>query len=333
MKIHFAAPAWVLFFLSPVIGELLSSSAPPLEFFNPFTFIMLTLFYGCGVLLVRELAYRWGRGWPTILLLGAAYAIIEEGLAVKSFFDPNWVDLDQLGNYGRWAGANWVWTLLLINYHTVFSIAIPILLVNLIFPAWHNRPWVGRRILWLLGSIFTLETVLIYFFLTPYSPPWLPYLLACLLVLGLVYLAWRWPPRSEPAMEQAQVSRPRWFGLLGFAATFTLYLLAWTGPEWQIAPGLTLLSMLGLSGMVIWLVPEMAGHGAWQSPHQLALASGALSFFILLTPINELENATRPDNTAGMSLVGLAMILFLAWLAWRIRRYQTYQTSEYGGVS
>ena len=99
-------PALVLYLLSPVIGELLSGSAPPVEFFNPFGLIILPALYGSGALLVREITLRWQKRWPTILMLGLAYGIVEEGLMVKSFFDPNWMDLGLLGVYGRWAGVN-----------------------------------------------------------------------------------------------------------------------------------------------------------------------------------------------------------------------------------
>jgi len=78
-------PILVLLFLSPAIAELLSSSSPPLEFFNPPTLLLLVSFYGCGTLLVREAWVRWGRNPYTLLLLGAAYGIVEEGLLVKSF--------------------------------------------------------------------------------------------------------------------------------------------------------------------------------------------------------------------------------------------------------
>ena len=57
-------PALVLFFLAPVIGELLSGSAPPIEFFNPFSLIILPALYGSGALLVRELTLRWKKRWP-----------------------------------------------------------------------------------------------------------------------------------------------------------------------------------------------------------------------------------------------------------------------------
>ena len=109
-------PALVLFFLAPAIGELLSASAPPAEFFNPFMLILLSVLYGGGAILIREATLRWCKGWPTLLLLGAAYGIVEEGLMVKSFFDPNWVDLGDSAGYARWHGVNWHWSINLTLY-------------------------------------------------------------------------------------------------------------------------------------------------------------------------------------------------------------------------
>jgi len=64
------APALLLFFLSPAIAELLSGSAPPVEFFSLPAFFLITCLYGPGALLVRELSIRWHKGWPTVLALG-----------------------------------------------------------------------------------------------------------------------------------------------------------------------------------------------------------------------------------------------------------------------
>jgi hypothetical protein len=99
-------PALVLFFLAPAIGELLSGSSPPLEFFNPISLLFLSSLYGGGAIVVRELKVFWKKDFRAIILLGAAYGILEEGLLVKSFFDPNWVDLGILGVYGRWLDVN-----------------------------------------------------------------------------------------------------------------------------------------------------------------------------------------------------------------------------------
>jgi len=89
----------MLSILSPVFGELVSGSSPPLEFFNPLVFVFLWGLYGCGVLLMRELWVRWGKGYMRLMVLGVVYGIIEEGLAIKSFFDPNWMDLGVYATY------------------------------------------------------------------------------------------------------------------------------------------------------------------------------------------------------------------------------------------
>jgi hypothetical protein len=51
-----------------MVGELLSGSAPPAEFFTPFGFTVMTLLYGGGALTARELKVRWGKGMGSLLL-------------------------------------------------------------------------------------------------------------------------------------------------------------------------------------------------------------------------------------------------------------------------
>lgn len=96
--------ALTLFLLSPTVAELLSGAAPPIEFFNPLGFVTLASLYGSGAILVRELTFRWRKGYLSLFLLEAAYGVIEEGLIVKSLFAPAWPDLGVLGVFGRWMG-------------------------------------------------------------------------------------------------------------------------------------------------------------------------------------------------------------------------------------
>ncbi len=138
-------PALVLFFLSPAIAELLLGSSPPSEFFSPFSLLLLCSLYGSGALIVRELKIRWNKGFVSMFVLGAAYGIIEEGLMVKSFFDPGWMDIGVLGVYGRWLGVNWVWAEWLTIYHAIFSIAIPITLVELAYPETKGNSWLSTK--------------------------------------------------------------------------------------------------------------------------------------------------------------------------------------------
>jgi hypothetical protein len=51
----FPWPVLVLYVLSPVVGELLSSASPPVEFFSVFGLTVMCVLYGSGALPVREL--------------------------------------------------------------------------------------------------------------------------------------------------------------------------------------------------------------------------------------------------------------------------------------
>ena len=321
---RFLSPAIVLLFLSPIIGELLSGSAPPAEFFNPLGFVMLTVLYGGGAILVRELTHRWGKGWPTLLVLGAAYGIAEEGLMCKSFFDPNWADLKSLGGYGRWAGVNWVWSQGLTIYHCVFSIAIPILLVSIMFPARRDQPWLSRRKFVVLAILWLANAVFIFLFITPYRPPVVHYLLTIVVTAGLVVLG-MYLPRSIPGIDKKdnKTVRALWFLPVGFLGTVSLFFFEWVLPKTGLHPIFLILFVMALVILVGWLVLRMSGGGAWTERHKLAIASGALGFFILLAPLQELDK-TRTDNTTGMTVVALMMAIFLIWLALHIRNQKKF---------
>lgn len=311
------APVLLLFFLSPTIGELVSGSAPPREFFAPGTLLLLASLYSSGAILIREYAVRWGKGWPTVFTLGCAYGILEEGLMVKSFFDPNWMDLGLLGTYGRWAGVNWVWSLDLTIYHSVVSIAIPIFLVEHIFPERKHDSWLGSRGRLFFIFLLLAVTLLGYSLLTSYRPPAPQYLLAILCMLGFIFLAKRMPA-TWLADHSGSVKEPFWFGMIGFGAVFVFYvLLMFRFPAVGVPVSITILATLLWLGLVFWSVRYLSGGVAWIERHRLALVSGVLAFFAFLAPIQE-KDATRVDDTTGMTWVGVALAVFLFWL-WRRR--------------
>jgi hypothetical protein len=112
--------------------------------------------------------------------------------------------------------------------------------------------------------------------------------------------------------------------LLGFSATIIFFLVLWGLPNTKLPP----LATMGL-GVLVLLIAALysllwSGKGhKWSDIHRWAIASGALGFFILLAPLQELANPNRPDNTSGMSLVGLLALTGLFWLRRQIiRRHQ-----------
>jgi hypothetical protein len=132
-------PVLLLLLLTPGIPEYLSSSSAINNVvFNPLLFLLqLTAnlgLYGPGALLVHDARVRWKKGWGTVLLLGAAYGILEEGVALSTLFDPKAAPAGSLGVYGHWLGVNWVWAVGTVPFHAIFSISIPILLLGLVLP-------------------------------------------------------------------------------------------------------------------------------------------------------------------------------------------------------
>jgi len=104
-------PVLCLLLLTPGIPEYLSSSSPLNALvLDPVMFVFQLAanlgLYGPGVLLIREASIRWKKGWATVLLLGAAYGILEEGVALSTLFNPNAGPVGELGFYGHWLGVN-----------------------------------------------------------------------------------------------------------------------------------------------------------------------------------------------------------------------------------
>jgi hypothetical protein len=159
-------PILALLLLAPTIPELLTGSTPVTTLvYDPFQFLIsfgLDIgLYGTGALLIREFAVVYRKGWASILLLGAAYGIAEEGFAVHTFFQASGSPVNALGSYGHAFGVNWLWALGLTIFHATYSIALPILLVQLWYPATRSERWLRRpRSLALVAFVYFGEVVL-----------------------------------------------------------------------------------------------------------------------------------------------------------------------------
>jgi MFS family permease len=296
--------------LSPVIGELLSGSSPPLEFFKPIAFLFMASLYGSGAIVVRELKFRWKKDFKALLLLGAAYGILEEGLMVKSFFDPKWMDLGIMGSFGRWAEVNWVWAEMLTVYHAVFSITIPIVLVELAYAERKEESWIGKRLFTYLIVVWSAVTAIGFSFMTGYRPPPLQYLLAIVAMGLFVYAAYRIPTR-KPAESTEKIAKPRTLFILAAAGSTAFFLLFW-GPYIINSPIIImLLGMVPVFGPIKLLV-SFDWEGPLPASSRLAIVAGALSFLIVLASLEEFQ-------AFGMAFVGLGAILGILLLKRRMK--------------
>lgn len=303
-------PALALFIIAPVFGELFSGSAPLNEFVNPVTFITLALLYGCGAIIVRELIVRWHKGWFSLLLLGFAYGIYEEGLLVQSFFDPSWMDLGSLATYGRVAGVNWVWTMHLTIYHALISIAASVAFVQIFYPDRRTEAWVKHHGWWVLNWLGFMGVYIVWEIMMTYDPG-LWKVLSVLVILILVLLA-RFIPARLLSPRDRVVPHPLRFWLTGFLGTLAQFMLIYQGADNGAYPfPIALLLIVLFDLFILWLVLRWSGHGAaWDDRHRLALIAGALSFFLIFGPL-----------TAGsqypIMYLSNPVFLLLLWLAAR----------------
>jgi hypothetical protein len=262
------APVLLLAVLSPVVAEFLLGDqylmGPP-SGAQIGELVLFVLLYGCGAILVRELARRAGRGWPTIVLLALAFGVIEEGLLTQSLFNQGYLGAHLLDfGYLPALGISPPWTVFVLALHTVWSISSPIAVVE---GRWGVRPWLGRvglavvSVLYVLGAVATFAISLLTggSYLAP-----LPLLLASVVVAAvLVVVAFRLP--RTPGQDR----RPHWAGFaFGLLASSAFLLLAESDDAlpWAVA---TLL-------LVVIAVAAVVAIVRWHRLDPFALGAGAV---------------------------------------------------------
>ncbi|MBD0738200.1 hypothetical protein BGM09_33560 [Streptomyces sp. CBMA29] len=269
-----------LFFLSPLIGEFLLGNQPVTAL--PSVLILAPM-YGGGAVLIRECARRLGRGWPTMIVLAAAYALVEEGPIDQMLWNPHYGGFDMAGAYAGtyvpFLGTSVGMVEDVLSIHTVWSVCVPIALVETFArdSAERPRPWLGNIGLPLVAVAFVADSLFLavaqqhseHFTASPVQ------LLGCgAVILVLIALALTLPAR--PAIRPAaRTPRPWLVGVMAFAAT-SLYwardgLLPSGVPDW-IDPALWLLAVAAF----VCLALRWSRSPAWSAAHRFALAAGAV---------------------------------------------------------
>ncbi len=321
-------PVLLLAVLSPLVAEVTIGDLP----FTGTGLIAAAFtlpIYGAGAVLVRELVRWTGRGWPSILLLGLAFAGVEEGLGLQSFFDPA-----VYGGIGTWWGArvldvNGTYVVVQLVNHAVWSVAVPILLTELAFPARRSRPFlrgpgrIAAGLLYAVGAGLVLLTAQTG--LDPgYRAP-LPLLVGtAVLVVALVVVALRVVPRPGPRVPTAAaVPPPRAVAATALVAALVfLGVLVLPGDAHAAlmrGPGVVAPLVVALAAVVATavLVARWSAAAAWDDRHALALAGGALVGHTAVWGLT--QPRTWPDR-AGVAVLLVLTVALLAVLARRAVR-------------
>jgi len=310
-----------LLFVPAMMAELLTGNAPPVIFFSPLWLLIFVLLYGCGCLLIREAKVRWNLQWG-VVFLAVAYAIVEEGLTTKAFFNPEWEGVGLLSGYGMYWGVQWVWTLGVTFAHATTSILVPITIADHLWPQYRHVATLRRRGVLLALAGISCITVLGMLSIgkaegsqtIPFHPHPLLLMGAFLCVVFLCLFAYR--SRSiTVSTDIVPLLHPSAFFILAFLVNPFFLIVpnemaknnvsAMTG----IAVELTMIVVVLLFGFLQMCHRKMSGR------HTTALILGFLMPWILLTPLHEFGTLTPNKNGTGMLAVGIVALIGL--LLWR----------------
>lgn len=297
------AAVLVLALLSPLIAEYLSGS---LSFAVISALPVLILMYGGGAVLIRELARRAGRGWPTIIALALAYGVIEEGLGDQSLFNPHFRGLHLLTDgFIPALGIGVPWTIYVLGIHVVWSIAVPVALTESLFPNLRLKPWLGYVGLAIVALLYMagVGLVLNYTAAHEHFMASMPQLVGSgVVTVALIIFAFLLPrvkskmPGAVPSVWLTGIFA--FVTLSGFVLCYGLFahLFGWPWPA--ISVGMV------LCGTAAALLGGIAGlRSDWSPAHTFAMGAGALLVYCWHGFFTE------------MSLYGKAMLVPHALLA------------------
>jgi hypothetical protein len=306
----------VLLLFSPGLIEYLSGSSPLTTLvLNPPFFVLQVLLnvglYGPGVILIREARLGWKKGWATVLLLGFAYGILEEGIALGTMFNPSSspVVSSGLSGYGHYAGVNWVWASQIDIIHSLFSISIPILLLDLALPETRGRSLLSGVQIPFTFAIWAGDVVLLNVLVWEWSGFWagVPLILGGLLVMALFVVAARLVPANLLSPRSAHPrSKPVVFAAVGFLFYLGLLFSAIVSKALALPPLVAIAGCLVVGTVsLLWVLRNV---GIYGNDRQVLALIGGLFIFILLDGI--ISQITLPIVLAADA----AFLLFLRWL-------------------
>jgi hypothetical protein len=302
------APALGLFFLSPLVAEWLLGNQSISQLGSLF---VLAPLYGGGALLIREVARRTGQGWPAIVLLALAYGLLEEGLLTQMLFSPTYHGWEMPRDaYLPPLGVDAYLAVTVLAMHAVWSIGVPIALVEALVPGRATAPWLGRTGLTVTGVVFLLGTVLAYTVeqLTgQHLAPAPQRIGAAVAVVALVAAAFIVSRRPHPRLQR-RPPRPWLAGAVALAASSLYFLAPGFVPAWM-GVGVD----LALAAAFTALVVRWSRAAGWGPVHRFALAAGAtLTYAWMGFTQPPLDGAAGTVHRLGNVVFALAAVALLA---------------------
>jgi hypothetical protein len=305
--------------LAPIFGEYLLGN---LKFSELIYLPFLIPLYGAGALLIRELARRAGRGSMTMLILGIAYGLFEEGVVDQMLFNRFYfAGQDQISDTFISALGIDAWlALIVLAMHAVWSTYIPIALVEALFPEWGARPWLSTKGMGIIVTLFILGSAYLCYAIyleEDFFASAAQLTATMVLILLLVKTAFTIDPLGRNTAS-GFIPTPLFVGGFSWICS-SLYMLTEMLPGWTRV--LACLLLLALFSGFTWFWSK---HTGWSEMHHLALVGGGILTYAWLGLLMVPESGTRTlFDQAGSVIFVLAAITLFVSAAVKLRKFQT----------
>jgi len=267
-------PVIALFLLAPWTAECSWGGFTAAEF--PFVVAILAPMYGGAAVLIREVARRTGGGWPAIVLLAAAFGVLQAGLVDQSLLNPGFLENTEFRDLGPASRATLIPEIeisaaQLLDYvgnHIALSICAPIAIVeSLVREDRRYEPWLGIPGLVLVAVIYVSGSLLIYSDTAAtdgYTPTTTQLgavvrAAVVLIVVAVLIGLRRATVRSDRAGPRAV--HPLWVGAL----VASVSLVGWLGTGWVFVAVRVVVIAVAATLVVLW-----SRRPGWGQAHVLA---------------------------------------------------------------
>jgi hypothetical protein len=287
--------ALVLAVLAPLCAEVSLGTVPVR---TAWAWLVFAPIYSAGALLLREILRRTGGGYGNALLLGVAYGLVEEGLVLRSLTSPH---LYGAAGWGpRVLGVNTAYTELNLVYHALFSVTIPIILVEFLFG---RAPYLRRGGVIAAGIVAVLGAALLRVSVPPaedpgYTMPPVAIMVVVLLAAAVLTVGLR--VRVKPSARRAEPSA------LIVAAAAAVAAFGFLALLWPMGDATHSLSMSG-AALIAAAGLYAARAVAWTPRGLVAACFGALAGHTVFGLAGNAETLADRLFLAGVAVVTVAL--------------------------
>ncbi len=313
-----AAQVLGLLLLCAVGAELLAAYDDSTGQVGPLLFaaVFFGALYGAPALLIREIVRRSGWGWPSMILLAFALAILQPGVIDQSMFSTGYRSIDSWEDSRRRTfieplGLSAHMAVNFILGHVIYSFCAPIAVAEAWRPRQVMRAWVGFPAMVLSAMAYLGAALLII--MDPESASASPAQLGGSLVtagacaVGAVLVGRR---GASPDVHHG------WAPGLTTTLVGTLVLALVSGVMDETWTGVAI--NIGVTGLIAIAVAHAARRPDWGARHAAAVGLGfllcrgllAFTYFPLVGEVSAVRKSSH--NAVMLAVVGLA-----GWLALR----------------